>query len=136
MKHHPHMGAFAVLAAVLLFLLPKDVRASPAYPTPEEAAFFYREELDHSWYSMSSENIFVTIRKFRSESAEYYLTHVIIRDPSQIQSALANGTFGGDREKPSDASKRLGWVVGINGSNFSWESGNPQYAGICIKRSL
>ena len=90
-------------------------------------------ELATALYSHISDSIFVTIRKYQSDESEYLLTHVIIEDPSQIHSALANDTYGGERERPSDASKRLGWVVGVNGSNFSWETNRPVYAGVCIK---
>ena len=126
-------GALTVITAMLLFLFPVNIRASPGSITAKEAAFLYGDELEHAWYSYCGENIFVTIRKYRSSMSEYCLTHVVINDPSQIRSALANDTFGGERERSSDASARLGWVVGINGSNFNWDTGEPQYAGICIK---
>ena len=90
-------------------------------------------ELATALYSHVSDSIFVTIRKYQSDESEYLLTHVIIEDPSQINSALANDTYGGERECPSDASERLGWVVGVNGSNFSWETNRPVYAGVYIK---
>ena len=92
-----------------------------------------QSELATALYSHVSDSLFVTIRKYQSDESEYLLTHVIIEDPSQIHSALANDTYGGERERPSDASKRLGWVVGVNGSNFSWETNKPVYAGVCIK---
>ena len=93
----------------------------------------YREELDSALYSHVSETSFVTIRKYQSEQYEYYLTHVIIADPSQIRSGMSYDSYGGERERPSEASKRLDWIVGTNGSNFNWGSGRPEYAGLCIK---
>ena len=97
------------------------------------AARQLQDEINDSWHSYTSDSIFVTIRKYKTEQSEYLLSHVIINDPSQIRSGLSHDTYGGEREKPSDASKRMGWIIGINGSNFSWGTGRPEYAGLCIK---
>ena len=97
------------------------------------AARQLRDEISESLYSHTSDSIFVTIRKYKTEQSEYFLTHVIINDPSQIRSGLSHDSYGGEQEKTSDASKRIGWVVGVNGSNFNWRTGKPEYAGLCIK---
>ena len=97
------------------------------------AARQLQDEISKSLYSHTSDSIFVTIRKYKTEQSEYLLTHVIINDLSQIRSGLSHDSYGGEREKPSDASKRMGWVVGVNGSNFNWGTGRPEYAGLCIK---
>jgi len=97
------------------------------------AARQLQDEISKSLYSHTSDSIFVTIRKYKSKQSEYLLTHVIINEPSQIRSGLSHDSYGGEREKPSDASKRMGWIVGVNGSNFNWGTGRPEYAGHCIK---
>ena len=109
-----------------------SLEAVPNTPATQ-AALTLQNELAESLYSHTSDSIFVTIRKYRTEESEYLLTHVIINDPSQIQSGLSHDSYGGERERPSDASKRMGWVVGVNGSNFNWGTGKPEYAGVCIK---
>ena len=109
-----------------------NIKAVPNTPV-SQAVTMLQEELAESLYSHVSDTIFVTIRKYRTAESEYFLTHVIINDPSQIRSGLAHDSYGGERERPSDASRRMGWVVGVNGSNFNWGTGKPEYAGICIK---
>ena len=83
----------------------------------------YASELASAYRSYVSENSFITIHKIVTDQMEYYLTHVIINDPSQIRAGLSNDTYGGARECPSSASVRLGWTVGVNGSNFDYKTG-------------
>ena len=67
------------------------------------------------------------------KTGTYLLTHIIVNDGSQLRAGLSYGTFGGTREKPSAASVREDWVVGTNGSYFSYEDGQPYCAGLFIK---
>ncbi len=96
-----------------------------------------KKEVGNSLYSYVSSNIVVTIRRYQTANSYYYLTHVVTKSASQIHSGLSYGTFGGTRETPTHASKRLGWVVGINGSNFKYSNGQPDntHATLCIKNS-
>ncbi len=87
------------------------------------AADIYQEELQEALHSYTSEHMFVTISQQTYGGASYYLTHIVIDSPSQIHAGLSHDTYGGEREKPTDASKRLGWIVGINAGNFSYSSG-------------
>lgn len=96
----------------------------------------FADEIATAKYSHLTETIMVTINEY--ETSEYYflLTHIIIDDPSQIHAGLSNDEYGGDRETPTSAAKRLGWVVGINGSNFSYVTNTPTMADVSIKNSL
>ena len=99
----------------------------------EDAVKYFKKEVANADYKYISDSIFVTITSHKTANSFYYLSHIVINDPSQIRSGLSHDTYGGEREKPTDAAKRLGWVIGTNGSNFSYETGRPVYAGTCIK---
>ncbi len=84
--------------------------------------------------SYISDQTYVTTNKKETEDgAVYWLTHVIINDAKQLKSGLSNDTWGGAREKPSDAAKRLNWVMGTNGSYFNYDTKLPILAGVFIK---
>ena len=99
----------------------------------EDAVKYFKKEMEQADYKYVSDSIFVTITSHQTENAFYYLSHIVINDPSQIRSGLSHDTYGGEREKPTDAANRLNWVIGTNGSNFSYDTGRPVYAGTCIK---
>ena len=99
----------------------------------EDAKKYFADEASVADYTHISDNIFVTVTKCKLGDAFYFLSHIVINDPSQLKSGLSNEAYGGSREKPTDAAKRLNWVIGINGSNFNWGTGRPEYAGVCIK---
>ncbi len=94
-----------------------------------------KEEVEKADYSHITENIYVTVTKHVTEDAYYYLSHIVINYPEQIHAGLSNDSYGGERERPSRASKRLNWVIGSNGSNFDYSTGKPTYANIKIKNS-
>ena len=94
-----------------------------------------KTETKNAKYKYSSKNLLVTItEKDTVSGGSCLLTHVIINDPSQMKGALSNNTLGGEREKPSAASRRIkSWVVGTNGSYFNYEYGEPtMYAHVLI----
>jgi exopolysaccharide biosynthesis protein len=93
----------------------------------------YASEFANAKYSHISDTIFATVGEYYTTTGVYLLTHVVINDPSQIKGGLSNDTFGGTREKPSKASKRLNWVLGTNGSYFYYNGGCPALAGVFIK---
>ena len=99
----------------------------------EDAKKYLKEEADSSLYTHITDNIFVTINEKTTDLYHYYLAHIIINDPSQLQSEMSYNSYGGQRELPTDAAKRLNWVIGVNGSNFDYATGRPTYAGAVIK---
>ncbi len=100
------------------------------------ATMRYGEEIKTAEYSHLSDTIMVTVNRYTEAEYSYLLTHIIIDDPSQIHAGLSNDDYGGERETPSSASKRLGWVVGINGSNFDYASNTPTMADAKIKNGM
>jgi len=95
----------------------------------------YADEIASAKYLHLTDTIMVTINEYETDDYYYLLTHIIIDDPSQIHAGLSNDDYGGSRETPTSAAERLGWVVGINGSNFSYVTNTPTMADISIKNS-
>ena len=95
----------------------------------------YAGEIETAKYLHLTDTIMVTINEYETDEYYYLLTHIIIDDPSQIHAGLSNDDYGGSRETPTSAAERLGWVVGINGSNFSYVTNTPTMADISIKNS-
>ena len=92
-----------------------------------------QEEIADSIRYHVSDSMIATVRRYRTSESDFLLTHVLINSPDQIRAGLAHDSYGGERETCSDAAKRQGWVVGVNGSNFDWSTGEPVYAGVSIK---
>ena len=95
----------------------------------------YADEIATAKYLHLTDTIMVTINEYETDEYYYLLTHIVIDDPSQIHAGLSNDDYGGSRETPTSAAERLGWVVGINGSNFSYVTNTPTMADISIKNS-
>ena len=95
----------------------------------------YADEIETAKYLHLTDTIMVTINEYETDEYYYLLTHIVIDDPSQIHAGLSNDDYGGSRETPTSAAERLGWVVGINGSNFSYVTNTPTMADVSIKNS-
>lgn len=92
----------------------------------------YSGELEAADYSHISDTTFITITKQSISGVSYYLSHVVINDSSQIKAGLSYDDYGGSRETVSSAMQRLGGVLGINASYFSYSTGKP-ISGVKIK---
>lgn len=112
--------------------VPLVIEASKA-PSKWMAYEELAEELEEADYDYQTDDTYVAITKHKEGDAVYWLTHVIVTDPSRLKAALANGQYGGEREKATSASTRLDWIVGVNGSNFSYETGRPLHDCVRIK---
>lgn len=95
-----------------------------------------QNEIDSAIRSYVDDTIIACVNEYNTESSHYYLTHIIINEPQQMCAGLSYDTYGGTRETPTSASERMGWVVGINGSNFSYSTGtpDPNMANVRIKQ--
>ena len=109
-----------------------QVTARPLTCVEKELPFL-EEEISNADYSHISDSIIATVTSVSDGDAFYYLSHVIVNEPSQICAGLSFNTYGGERETPTSASERLGWVIGTNGSNFRYEDGKPDMANVRIK---
>lgn len=94
---------------------------------------YMEEEIESADYAHVSDSIIVTINAIDSGDAFYYLSHILVNEPSQIKAGLSFNSYGGERETPTSAAERLGWVIGTNGSNFRYEDGKPDMANVRIK---
>ena len=71
----------------------------------------------------SSENTYISTEEKDAYGSHILIAHVLVRDPSQINTEFSNGVFGGERECPTDAAARTGAVLVINGSYFNYGTG-------------
>ena len=92
-----------------------------------------KEEWKKADYIHISDSIYIAITQITDNRGYYYISHVVINDPSQIVSAMSYDTWGGSRERPSSAANRLGMVLATNGSYFSYETNAPRCADVFIK---
>lgn len=90
--------------------------------------------MDNSVSNVTTDSIFVSVQQKYTDSGEYFLTHIIVNDPSsQVKGGLSNDSWGGYREYPTTYAGRTGAAVTTNGSYFSYDSGQPVCAGCFIK---
>lgn len=86
------------------------------------AAETYKAELDNSVSNVTTDSIFVSVQQKYTESGEYFLTHIIVNDPSnQVKGGLSNDSWGSYREYPTTYAGRTGAAVTTNGSYFSYD---------------
>lgn len=81
----------------------------------------------------NSGTIKVRLQKFGNLGTSYWTAHVQISNVSQMKAALSYGTYGGTRQKTSDAVTSNNAIIGINGSAFSYESGKPGFDAVMLK---
>ena len=106
-----------------------DTPSFPTYPSDSIAAPVQDEKYPqrgNTEYYYKSRTVEIDMKQYKTPGNNiYWLAHIVIKSPDQIKGGLANGSFGGF-EKPTDASKRLNWILGINGSYFDWSTGKPK----------
>jgi exopolysaccharide biosynthesis protein len=91
------------------------------------------EELENAEHTYVSDNCYIAVTKHVDSLGTYYISHVVVNDPSQIHADLSYGDWGGKREKPSDAADRLGLVLATNASYFSYDTNAPRCTDVVIK---
>ena len=84
----------------------------------EDAIVNYYNELGSAEKSTVNDNMFATTTKVSDEHGTYYMTHIVIKDPSQIGVANGNGAYGNGLETTSSMAKKAGATIAINGSHF------------------
>ena len=72
-----------------------------------------------------SDSAVVVSNKYRENDYEYFLTHIMIKNGSQIKGGLSYDQWGGSQEKPTDFAERKDAFLVINGSYFSYATGTP-----------
>jgi exopolysaccharide biosynthesis protein len=81
----------------------------------------------------NSSTLKVKMQKFANYGTYYWVAHVQISNASQMKAALSYGTYGGTRQKTSDAVTSNNAIIGINGSAFSYDSGKPGFDAVMLK---
>ena len=99
------------------------VKTLTPYPGPATAMKRCAKEYRNADLRYSSDTLFYTCTRKETDNGYYYLTHVVIKDASQIQGEDSFGDFGGTRETPLDAADRTGAEILVNGSYFSYGTG-------------
>lgn len=92
----------------------------------------YREEYRVADEKYKSDTIFVTINKYSSGDEEVAISHVVVKDPSQIKESLAMKVLGKGLETTSNLAKEEKGVLVTNGSYFSKDDEEPVYAGFIV----
>ena len=96
----------------------------------DQAKAMYAGEFASADYKYESDNTFLTSSKMYNGNSVYYLTHVVINSPDQIHGGMSYDDYAGQRELCTSASVRLGWVMGVNGGNFSYTTGGCDLRGV------
>ncbi len=99
------------------------VETLDAFPSPSNALITYAKEYQDAEYKYFSESLFYTCTKKETENGFYYLTHIVVKDASQINGEDSFGDFGGQRETPLDAAERTDAKIAVNGSYFRYDTG-------------
>lgn len=81
----------------------------------------------------SSPTLNVEVKKYYQYSTNYWVARIKTSSAKQLKSALSYGTYGGKRQKTSEAVQMNGGIIGVNGSAFSYADGKPSPLGMCIK---
>ncbi len=93
------------------------------YPSPARAREEFAKEYKKADHKFSSDSLFYTCTKIEEDDSFYYLTHIVIKDPSQINGDHSYGSIAGERESVLSAADRNGAKIAINGSYFRYETG-------------
>lgn len=100
----------------------------------------YKDELDGSVYNSVTDKLFMTVtRRETSDGVSYYLTHVILTDPSQLKIGTANNMIGSYALMSQEASA-TGWILGMTcgtssqNSAFGYGKNTAGYTTGCIIR--
>ena len=99
------------------------VKTLTPHQGPARAMKRCRKEYQNADLRYFSDTLFYTCTRKETESGFYYLTHVVIKDASQIKGDDSFGVFGGTRETPLDAAERTGAAILVNGSYFNYGTG-------------
>ena len=99
------------------------VKTLDPFPDPGTAMLRYSEEYRNADLHGFSDTIFWTCTRKETKNGFYYLTHVVVKNASQICGDDSCGDFAGERETPRDAAERTGAAILVNGSYFRYETG-------------
>ncbi len=111
------------------------VKTLKPYSSPADALLRYSKEYKHADIKYYSDSLFYTCTRKETDTGFYYLTHIIIKDASQINGEDSFGDFAGTRETVQDAAERTGAKIAINGSYFRYETGYAYGGDLLIRNN-
>ncbi len=89
--------------------------------------------MDATRIEYNSSTLRLRLQKFYSYGTSFWTAQVQTASPSQMKAALSYGTYGGTRQRTSEAVKSNNAVIGINGSAFSYDTGKPGFDAVMLK---
>lgn len=84
------------------------------------------------WHYETS-SLKVSVEELETSYTRYWVCHVQTFSPAQLCSALCGGTYGNPRVTVSEELAAHNGVIGVNGSGFSYGSGEPAPGKTMIK---
>ncbi len=87
-----------------------------------EARELYKDDLAHSIYNHVTDQTFLTVMKVSGDQ-NYYLTHLILSDPSMLKVGTAGQTYG-TYMLPDAAAASFNWLMGVSASSMTQVTGN------------
>lgn len=81
----------------------------------------------------SSKTLHIVLERHTESGSTYWTAHVQTSSPDQLRSCMSYDSYGGKRQRTSEAVPAHGGIIGINGSAFDYSSGKPSPLGMCIK---
>ena len=78
----------------------------------------YSDEVKKAVESKVTENLFMTVTKENVNGNTVYISHLVMKDPSQLEKLVANGRYNNGRETISSMASKAGVVWAVNGSHY------------------
>mgnify|MGYP000211235091 FL=1 len=89
----------------------------------QESTNFTNDDLNYE-----TETLKVNVEQKDTGYTKYWVAHVQTFSTEQLKSALCGGTYGNPRKTTSEELASHDGIIGINGSAFSYGSGEPPLA--------
>lgn len=110
-----------------------------SYPKMQEAFQRAVDRISKEWdyvndpWHYETSTLKVSVEERETSYTRYWVCHVQTFSPAQLCSALCGGTYGNPRVTTSEELAAHNGVIGVNGSGFSYGSGEPAPGKTMIK---
>lgn len=98
----------------------------------EDKAQIYKIYARNSDKFVATDNLLSYTSDFSIDGSSFWLTIVIMKDALQVKEGLSYDDMGGTRELVTNFAKRTGAAIAINGSYFSYATGEPAWGNVFI----
>lgn len=86
----------------------------------------YSDEVKRALESKVTENLFMTVTEETLNGQKIYVSHLVMKDPSQLEKLIANGGYNNGRETISSMASKAGVVWAVNGSHYDINNNSTQ----------